>query len=699
MRKTWAALVATALSAASLAAVPLAATPAVALDNGLALTPPMGWNDWNAFGCDVSEKLVEQTADKIVASGLKDAGYTYVNIDDCWLTHSRDANGALVPDPVKFPDGIKGVADYVHAKGLKLGIYESAGTLTCAGYPGSLGHEQQDAASFASWGVDYLKYDNCYNQGVPSLQRYTAMRDALAATGRPIVYSLCNWGNENVASWGSGVGNLWRTTGDIDPSFGDMLWNFHQNVQLAAGAGPGAWNDPDMLEVGNGMTAAEDRSEFSLWAEMAAPLISGADLRTAGADTLSIYANREVIAVDQDRLGRQGTPVTLAGGHDVLAKPLADGSVAVTLFNENAGRATIATSAAAVGLPAAKGYVLRDLWAHSSTSAGAAGTIAASVPGHGTVMYRVTPTDRPGALAPASVLETTAPEFTSGSSATVTSTYTDDGAAAVTDLRLGITAPTGWTVKPLTAVHFARVGGGRMAIAAFRVTAPAIPSAPIAKVTLTGTARAHWPGGTEQLGSPNLAEVPSTVQAPFRTFTDTTAVFGQLGGDLAIDGAGADLYGSTDQYSAVYRPGAEHDGSTTVVELTAQAATSDWAKAGIMVRNDITAADSSPGYLILAEAPGKGYVLQWDSDGDGQLDSNSAPADQGSGSAVYPSWLKLVRNGPVFTGFYSTDDSSWTQVGQVTVPGTAATQDVGVFTSSHSDGTRGESDFSGFAQS
>ncbi|WP_236652305.1 glycoside hydrolase family 27 protein [Streptacidiphilus neutrinimicus] len=288
MRKTWAALVAASLAASALAAVPLTAAPAAALANGLALTPPMGWNDWNAFGCDVSEKLVEQTADKIVASGLKAAGYQYVNIDDCWMTHDRDANGDLVPDPAKFPDGIKGVADYVHAKGLKLGIYESAGTLTCAGYPGSLGHEKQDAATFASWGVDYLKYDNCYNQGIPSLQRYTAMRDALAATGRPIVYSLCNWGNESVPSWGAGVGNLWRTTGDINASFGSMLSNFHQNVQFAADAGPGAWNDPDMLEVGNGMTPTEDRSEFSLWAEMAAPLVSGTDLRTASADTLAI---------------------------------------------------------------------------------------------------------------------------------------------------------------------------------------------------------------------------------------------------------------------------------------------------------------------------------------------------------------------------------------------------------------------------
>ncbi|WP_236652304.1 NEW3 domain-containing protein [Streptacidiphilus neutrinimicus] len=391
--------------------------------------------------------------------------------------------------------------------------------------------------------------------------------------------------------------------------------------------------------------------------------------------------------------------MTLADGLDVLAKPLADGSVAVTLFNENPGRATVSTTAGAVGLPAAKGYVLRDLWAHRSTAAGSAGVIAASVPGHGTVMYRVTPTSRPGALAPALVLDTTAPQFTAGGSATIQSTFTDDGAKAVTDVRLALSAPSGWSVKPLTSTRFARVGPGRMAIAAFRVTAPAAPTAPIAHVQLTGTAAARWSGGKAEVDAANPAEVPSAVKAPLRTFTDTTAVFGQAGDRLAIDGAGADLWGSTDQYSAVYQQGAEHDGSTTVVELTAQAATSDWAKAGLIVRDDMTAPAGSPGYVILAEAPGKGYVLQWDSDGDGQLDSNSAPSNQGSGTAVYPSWLKLVREGSVFTGYWSTDGATWTQVGQATLPGVATTQDVGVFTSSHSDGTSGEADFTGLTQS
>jgi alpha-galactosidase len=364
------------------------AQPAATLDNGLAPTPPMGWNDWNAFGCDVSEQLVENTARVMVTSGFKAAGYDHVNIDDCWLTRSRDANGDLVPDPTKFPDGISGVAAYVHSLGLKLGVYESAGATTCAGYPGSLGHEQQDAATFASWGVDYLKYDNCDNQNVQWPTRYDAMRDALAATGRPIEYSLCEWGQDNVWTWGAGTGNLWRTTGDINDSFASLLSNFHQNVRLAGFAGPGHWNDPDMLEVGNGgMSGTEDRSEFSLWAEMAAPLIAGTDLTRATPATLATYLNKDVIAVDQDPLGRQGMEIASAGGLDVLAKPLADGSVAVTLFNENATAATISTTASAAGLAAARAYRLDDLWQHRSTESG--GTISASVPGHGVAMFRV----------------------------------------------------------------------------------------------------------------------------------------------------------------------------------------------------------------------------------------------------------------------------------------------------------------------
>jgi alpha-galactosidase len=367
------------------------AQPAHALENGLARTPPMGWNDWNAYGCNVSETLVKQTADKMVSSGMAAAGYQYVNIDDCWMTKSRDANGNLVPDPAKFPDGISGTAAYVHSKGLKLGIYEDAGLSTCAGYPGSLGHEQADANSFAAWGVDYLKYDNCNNNGSNTresyIARYSAMRDALANTGRAIVYSLCEWGDFAPALWAGNVGNLWRTTGDITNTYASMVNLFKQNVGLAPYAKPGAWNDPDMLEVGNGMTATEDRAHFSLWAEMASPLLAGNNLVNASATTLSILTNKAVIAVDQDSLGKQGVVVKGSGGQWVLAKPLANGDVSVVLFNENATTATIGTTAAAIGKSGASSYSLTDLWSGATSST--TGTISASVPAHGVVMYRV----------------------------------------------------------------------------------------------------------------------------------------------------------------------------------------------------------------------------------------------------------------------------------------------------------------------
>jgi len=385
------AVAAAATATMTVAVTPIAlvttAPPALALDNGLARTPPMGFNDWNAYGCNVSDSLIRSTARAMHDNGMQAAGYQYVNIDDCWMTRNRDANGNLVPDPAKFPNGIAALADYVHSLGLKLGIYEDGGSATCAGFPGSLGHERQDATLFASWGVDYLKYDNCNNQGVSARTRYTAMRDALAATGRPIVFSLCNWGQENVWTWGAGVGNSWRTTGDIAANYASMLSIFRANVGLADYARPGGWNDPDMLEVGNGMSATEDRAHFSLWAEMAAPLIAGNNIPNASATTLSILTNSRVIAVDQDPLGRQGRMVSSSGGRDVLAKPLANGDVSVVLFNEGSATTTISTTAAAIGKTGASGYTLTDLWTGATSTT--TGTISASVPGHGVVMYRV----------------------------------------------------------------------------------------------------------------------------------------------------------------------------------------------------------------------------------------------------------------------------------------------------------------------
>ncbi len=375
---------------------------ALALENGLARTPPMGFNNWNTTGCRAvfNEAMVKGVADYFVASGLREAGYQYVNLDDCWAETSRGPDGNLVPSRTRFPNGIKSLADYIHARGLKIGIYTSAGTKTCntAGFPGGLNNEQRDANLFASWGIDYLKYDNCNNQGVDAIQRYTRMRDALAATGRPIVYSICEWGRSEpkVWTWGPNTGNLWRTTGDISDNWTSMIGKAKANRVLAQYAKPGAWNDPDMLEVGNGgMTDVEYRTHFSLWAVMAAPLLIGSDIRTASAATLTILKNADVIAVDQDPLGKQATVLSDSGGRVVYSKVLANGDRAVALSNEGTATQTISTTASATGIGAASSYDLKDLWTKSNRTT--TGTISASVPAHATVLYRLSPAGPPQA--------------------------------------------------------------------------------------------------------------------------------------------------------------------------------------------------------------------------------------------------------------------------------------------------------------
>jgi alpha-galactosidase len=417
----------------------------------LALTPPMGFNDWNAFGCAVSETLIKQTADFFVSSGLKDLGYEYVNIDDCWSLMERDTNGRLAPDPVKFPSGIKGLADYVHSQGLKLGIYGDAGTKTCAGYPGSLGNEELDAASWAEWGVDYLKYDNCYNQSDGSradyVRRYTAMRDALAKTGRDILYSICEWGQSQPWQWAVGVGQLWRTGSDIADNWSSLRSIIAFNATLAPYAGPGHWNDPDMLEIGNGgMTATEYRTHMGMWAMMAAPLIIGTDLRKASAETLSILSNQEIIAIDQDPLGKQATLVTSNAGLMVLRKPLASGEHAIALYNATDSLAVISVPANETGLAAASAYRLHDVWTGSTVQTET--VIAAGVPAHGTLVYLASESSAPDTLPPLVSVGGTVATLISGlaEGTNLTTTVTNRGVGDAADARISVAAPTGWNV-------------------------------------------------------------------------------------------------------------------------------------------------------------------------------------------------------------------------------------------------------------
>ncbi|HEX8505857.1 MAG TPA: alpha-galactosidase, partial [Hymenobacter sp.] len=307
---------------------------------GLALTPPMGWNSWNKFACNVDENLIKQVADALVSSGMKDAGYTYINIDDCWHGE-RDAQGFIHPDAKRFPSGMKALADYVHAKGLKFGVYSDAGSQTCGGRPGSRGFEFQDAQTYAGWGVDYLKYDWCNTEGLKAEGAYKTMTAALRKAGRPVVLSICEWGNDQPWTWGQTVGHLWRTTGDIYncfdcvqdhgswKSFG-VLAILDKQAGLRQYAGPGHWNDPDMLEVGNGMPANEDRAHFTMWAMIAAPLITGNDVRSMKKETVDILTNKEAIAVNQDKLGVQGFRHAVKDSVETWLKPLAGGRWAVT---------------------------------------------------------------------------------------------------------------------------------------------------------------------------------------------------------------------------------------------------------------------------------------------------------------------------------------------------------------------------------
>ena len=362
---------------------------AYAVNNGLAVTPPMGWNDWNKYGCGISDSLIRQQAAAMVSSGMKAAGYQYINIDDCWLSKSRDSSGNVVPDPSKFPNGMKAVADYVHSLGLKLGIYNDAGTATCAGFPGMYGHETQDANTYASWGIDYIKVDWCSSTGIDAQTEYTKIGNALRSTGRAITFSLCDWGQSNVWTWGPSVGNLWRTTGDISDNWTSMLSNFDSSATHASSAGPGGWNDPDMLEVGNGgMSTTEYQTHFSLWAISAAPLITGTDLSNMSASTKSILMNTDVISVDQDALGVQGTKVSDSNGLQVWSKKLQGGNVAVVLLNRNTSSANITANWSNIGISGSAS--VRDLWSHSNVGS-FNGSYTANVAGHGVVMLKISP--------------------------------------------------------------------------------------------------------------------------------------------------------------------------------------------------------------------------------------------------------------------------------------------------------------------
>ncbi|GAF03787.1 glycoside hydrolase family 27 protein [Saccharicrinis fermentans] len=380
----------------------------------IALTPPMGWNSWNTFGTEINEQLVMDMADAFVDLGLRDAGYEYLVLDDGWMAKERDEDNNLVADPNKFPNGMKKVVDYVHARRLKFGIYNCAGNKTCAGYPGSRSFEYQDAKRYAQWGVDFLKYDWCNTENLNAKGAYETMRDALYATGRPILFSICEWGDHEPWKWGEEMGHMWRVTGDIincwDCTVGHGTWSslgvwpiVKLRKDIRQYAGPGHWNDFDMMEVGNGMSAAEDRVHFSLWAMLASPLIMGNDLRSAAQETIEILTNEEVIAVNQDSLGIQAYCHSDEGDMEIWAKPLANGEWALAFvnmakkdiqINYDWNKHPVKDDLSSRALELNKNiYKIRDLYHHKDLG-NTQSFLKSNIKGHDVLMLRLEPNNK-----------------------------------------------------------------------------------------------------------------------------------------------------------------------------------------------------------------------------------------------------------------------------------------------------------------
>ncbi|SEG87195.1 Alpha galactosidase A [Actinacidiphila yanglinensis] len=723
-------------------------------------TPPMGWSSWSALreGSSLTEDGIEAQA-RVLHDKLQQYGYQYINIDAGWSDH-LDAYGRDTWDTTRFPDGIPALAAYLHGLGLKLGIYLTPGVPVEAyrqnlpilgtpyhiqdiadptqpgntnndGYridfskPGAQEYVQSYADLFASWGVDYIKMDFVGPGGgvVPGDNRteMQAWHQAIDATGRPMHLELSNsLSIADAATW-EATSNGWRTGGDIEcycgvngssaplTSWQKVSGRFDQVATWQPYGGPDAFNDYDSIEVGNGdddgLTPDERQTQLSLWSMAASPLLLGTDLTELDPADLRLLANRDVIAVDQDAVN--ATRVTKTATAQVFTKTEPGGDVVVGLFNTGSAAQTVSVAPATAGLPASSSYRLDNLWTHEVTRA-SGDALAASVPAHGAALFRVRPWPAGAdAARPQTGLAVTAPDsLTTGQDGTAAADFTNWGTAAATQVHVALNVPKGWSATPLSTTSFASVAPGETVRATYRVTAPPSTSRLFATARLDATAGFRWKKGNGARSAGSAAGHTSvvlgaTVQAPFRTFDSTPepANFSQVGSTLSIRAAGADVYGSKNEYGAVYVPGAEHDGSTTTVRVTWQQYANSGAKTGIIVRNDVTRTADSPGYVTVGVSAKKGYFMQWDADGDGRLDSGTAANGSGVGKPVLPSWIRLVRSGTTYTGYYSTDGTTWTPLSTANVPSAAATQDVGLFGTAHNPGYPGQDDFADFSTS
>jgi hypothetical protein len=732
------------------------APPASAEDNGVGATPAMGWSSWSFIRHDPTESGIEAQAAAMKSSGLASVGYQYVNIDDFWYDcpgsqgPDVDSYGRWVINSTEFPsvDGVNGIeatANYVHSLGLKFGLYVTPGismqavtentpiegtsytadqiaepsvhenNYNCGGMvginysaPGAQQFIDSWADEFASWGVDYVKLDGVGAGDIPDVQAWS---QALQQTGRPIHLELSNSLSINDASTWEEYSNGWRTGGDIEcycgsdgSSYPLTDWanvdsRFNQVADWQPYGKPGAFNDYDSIEVGNGandgLTFNERETQLSLWSLASSPLILGTDLTNLDPTDLRLLKNRAVISVDQD--GIDASRISDTSTAQIFAKTETNGDAVVGLFNTSGSPETISTTAAALSMPAGTDYLLNNLWTGQRTET--TGVISAEVPSHGVALLRVSALSNPTAAPPAATFGlSSVSNLSSGQPATATVSFTDDGDLAAQWVHLGLRVPSGWSVTATSPTTFAEVDNGQTVQATFQVVS-AEPTGLFDTATLTGTARYTWARKTTQhLSAAQLVTNSPPVQAPYETYssaTDAPAVFGQLGQEFGISGAGADLYSGTDAYSTIYQPGAVGSTATVETEVTSQTGMAGYAKAGIIVRNDMTGSGTTPEGVILFESPSGGIQLEWDNNGGDYIDSVT-PAN-GTNPDLLPVWLELVRNGSSYTGYYSFDGSDWLQVGTATVTGQAATQDAGMFVTSHAAGSPGQVTFNGFA--
>ncbi|HLI61412.1 MAG TPA: NEW3 domain-containing protein [Solirubrobacteraceae bacterium] len=731
-----------------------AAPAARAETNGVGRTPAMGWSSWSFLRSHPSESSVEAQARAMVSSGLKSIGYTYVNLDDFWYVcpgsqgPNVDRYGRWVIDTTKFPpqgarNGIRATADYVHSLGLKFGIYVTPGiskqavaqntkikgtpytadqiatttpenNYNCGGMvgidyskPGAQAFIDSWADEFAHWGVDYVKLDGVGSFDIPDVEAWSK---ALRRTGRRIHLELSNTLAIADAHIWRQYSNGWRTTGDIEcycssssyplTDWSNVASRFDSVAAWAPYGGPGGFNDYDSIEVGNGandgLTSDERQTQMSLWALGASPFILGTDLTSLDPLDLSYLKNRAIISVDQDAIDAHrivNTPTS-----QVFTKKEAASDAVVGLFDIGSGAQVISTSVHRLGLPGGQEYFVHDLWNHTTRET--AGRISEEVPSHGVALLRVkAPTGR--SVPPLTVLRARGPSQVAGDDTlTEKVSFTDEGVQPVHRVRLSLSAPAGWTVTPTTPVRTATVASGQMFTAAFRVAVPAA-SRPFQPGTLTASAVDNWAGHRQHSTSDTTVTVTGgPVQAPYLTYssaTDAPASFSQVGDQFGIEGAGADVWQGADDYSAIYEHGVVGPSATITTELTGEQNMTGFAKAGIMVRNDIAGAGTAPEGVILFDSPSGGVQMEWDDNGGQWIDNVTPP--NGTIPSTVPVYLKLVRNGDVYTGSYSTDGTAWQPVGSATVPDQASTQDAGMFEVSHSSGVTGVATFKGFSVS